>query len=201
MAFTSPLLSLPLEVRTLIYNYIFQSPTSHITLEQFRSRSHFRIICPAQPDWCLSLALLQTCRQLYFETRHLSYVLNSIDLQLWHAREVYGKKYDPTQLSQRLYLFHAHFPKAEAGGDLRIVDVKRTLETAIIWGQTNLPHDRLDDWNGRRETVLPTGVRVVYHDPGSPPVFSPIRRKRPGKMEAWRRFRWNFREGWWSFFG
>jgi len=201
MASTSPLLSLPLEIRTLIYNYIFQSPTSHITIEQIRSTSHFRVQCTSQPGWSLSLAPLLTCRQLYFETRHLFYVLNSVDLQLWHSREVYGKKYDPIRLSQRLYLLHAHFPTAEASADVRIVDVKRTLELATLWGQTSLPHDRLDYWRGGPQTVLPTGVRVVYHDIGATPLFSPVSRRKTGKREAWRRFRWNFREGWWRIFG
>ena len=189
------LLSLPLEIRTMIYGYIFQSPSSHITLEQRRSTTQFCIVCDGNyPDWTLSLAPLLTCRQLYFETRHLLYTLNSIDLQLWHTREVYSNTYDPIRISQRLYLLHTHFPKAD-NGDVQIVDLRKTIELAIIWGQTYFDHRQ-----GGLQPILPTGVRLVFHDLRTTPLFSPVLGKKTGKREAWRRFRWNLRECWWSIF-
>lgn len=202
MASTSRLLSLPLEIRTLIYSHIFQSPISHVLIEQDRSNNNkptFRIVCADAPEWSLSLAPLLTCRQLYFETRHLLYTLNTVDLQLWHNRDIYSKKYDPVKLSQSPYIVHAHFPTA-AALDVQIVDVKKTLELAVRWGQTTLPHIRLDDRHNGLQRLLPTGVRVVVCDGRFSPQFVPVKVKRAGKREAWRRFRWNVREGWWYVF-
>jgi len=202
MACVSPLLSLPPEIRNMIYNYMFQSPTSQLTLEQQRSTTHFRIVCTNQPDWSLSFAPLRTCRQLYFETRHLFYTLNTIQLKLSHFRDTYARRQQLVQLRQRPYLLHTQFPKGDYDTDIELVDVKRTLEMAISWSQTTLYYNRLDNWRGRSQIVLPNGVRVVSQDNmKTTPQLAPISEKKTGKREAWKRFRWNSKEAWGNLFG
>jgi hypothetical protein len=85
----SPLLRLPREIRDQIYLMVLCSPTGYVTLLPYdeAARTHFRVhhFLPWKtPEYNLSLessinlALLQTCRQLYWECKDIFWKENRV---------------------------------------------------------------------------------------------------------------------------
>lgn len=80
---SSPLLSLPYELRQHIYEYVFLIDPS-TTLSHKAHPPHIH-----QPRRLPSLSLVRTCRQIYHESRSLTLSANTFDFYNWYSSNVF----------------------------------------------------------------------------------------------------------------
>ncbi|KAN0095111.1 hypothetical protein V8E51_015822 [Hyaloscypha variabilis] len=83
---SSPLLALPLELRTQIYTYVLTAPKGRIELVKASSRSsdgvvRYKILSPTSDGGCaILLSFLRTCKQIHAETHNLLWKHNKLHL-------------------------------------------------------------------------------------------------------------------------
>lgn len=87
----SPLLSLPGEIRTAIYQYVLQLPLHEAPLRHFRDGE--RVTKPHSV-----LALLETCRLVHLEAEHIFFETNRLTVDKWSKFRTFTFSVNATRL-------------------------------------------------------------------------------------------------------
>lgn len=124
----SPLLNLPAELRLKIYEYVLTS-ADNPNKPYKKAYYHYRPGVEFAPKY--DFQLIQTCRRVFFETRHMPIALNDIELYLYRGPNSWLPKYS------RLYWWHRfsrlNLEQRQAVGTVHYFAQQCYLESVREW--------------------------------------------------------------------